>query len=194
MRDIELAIECLRRGEVIITPSESSYGLSCDAYNMPAVAKLNALKGRTNMPLTVLVADLAQIEDFGVLNPLAIHLSGFFHPGPLNLIIELKDPTMFSYLSPNGVAFRIPADHTLRSLIQEYNHPITTTSANTHGMPPLYKIDEVKEHFSRSVCTIISSGDLMEGTLPSTVFDTRDAHVVRQGPVTEEQINQVLNR
>lgn len=190
--DQNKAVQCLLKGEVIVTPSESCYGLSCDAYQIPAVAKLNALKGRANMPLTVLVADLKQIEEFGVLTPLAIRLSGVFHPGPLNLIIDLKDPEMFSYLSPNAIAFRIPAHHTLRSLIQTYNHPITTTSANIHGQPELYKIDAVRQQFGSSVCTILDCGDLPEHGLPSTVFDTRSGKVIRPGPITEEHIYQAL--
>jgi len=192
-QDVLSAVTCLQRGEVIVTPSESCYGLSCDATNKDAVAKLNALKGeREGMSLTILISSLSQVTQFALMNPHALHLSHAFHPGPLNLIVEQKNAPEYSYLSPNGIAFRIPKHPILLTLIERFGHPITTTSANLHGEPPLYAIESVKAVFGGKVCNILDDGDLSKANMPSTVYDTRSGQILREGPISYQQIEIAL--
>lgn len=190
-QQISTAIACLRSGEVIITPSESCYGFSCDALNESAVAKLNALKERTNMALTVLVADLDQMSQFSSLNETARTLSRHFHPAPLNLIVDFDDPAKYTYLSENGIAFRTPQHPILLELTRQCG-PITTTSANRHGEPALYRFSDVSQTFRDAVCSILNAGDLDASVLPSTVYDTRSHVIVRNGPISEAMIRSVL--
>ncbi len=189
---INKAVEGLRAGEVIITPSESCYGFSCDAFDLRAVAKINELKGRQNMSMTILIANLKQLEQFAHVDNELKALSLAFHPGPLNIIVDLIDPQKYSYLSTNGLAFRIPKNNLLLDLIHTFDAPITTTSTNKHGEPAIYDVDEVKKQFGELVYGIIDDGDLDDTVLPSTVFDARTNKILRQGPVTLEQIRAVL--
>lgn len=186
-------INVLSRGGVIITPSESCYGLSCDVFNQKAVARINQIKGdRAGMPLSVVVGDLEVIGQIGLLNNTAIKLSNAFHPGQLNLIVDFKEPQKYGYLSSNGIAFRIPANKILFDLVKEYGQPITSSSANLHGEKPLYKIAEVKSIFGNKVDYILDAGDLDPLISPSTVYDTRSNILIREGPINLDQIRSVL--
>lgn len=195
MKPIELsqAIQCLRSGEIIITPSESCYGFSCDAKNPQAVAKLNALKGRAGMALSVLVADIREIGEIGVVNDVANKLSRAFHPGQLNLIVDLRDPAKYAYLSQNGLAWRIPGHPVLLELTKAFG-PITTTSANRHGKAPIYQYNQAVAEFGTHACAILNVGDLDPSVAPSTVYDTRSDKIVRHGLVTAEMIRFALTK
>lgn len=183
----------MQKGEVIITPSESCYGFSCDALNPKAVAKINALKGRKNMPLTVLVSNLSMLDQIIRLDEVSTKLSQAFHPGPLNIIADFKTVDKYAYLSSNGLAFRIPKHQMLVDLINAFGSPMTTTSANRHDCPAIYKIDEIKAMFGDNVCAILDDGNLDESVLPSTVFDARNKKMVRNGPISLDEIKMALD-
>lgn len=188
------AIKALENGEVIITPSESCYGLSCDATNPEAVKKLHELKKEPlNKPLTLLVTSLDQIKKIAEINKTAETLSAYFHPGQLNIIVPLRDPDKYSFLSPNGtIAFRISALNHLHSLVTDYGKAITTTSANIHGEPPIYKEAEIRNHPIFGNVYSILMPDTNEQPLPSTIYSSIDNSIIRQGPVTLAHINHVL--
>lgn len=189
--DIKTALSCLRAGRAIICPSESSYSLSCDARSEMAVEEIRRVKKDQKFkPMTILVSDLKMVEEFGILSDKAREIVGRLMPGQLNLIIEKRDEKGFNWLSRQGegIAFRIPNNNIMLDLIKGLGWPITTTSANLHGKPSLYKIEEVKMLFSEDVCCIIDAGDLDESISVSTVYDTRTGRVLREGPIKEWEI------
>jgi tRNA threonylcarbamoyl adenosine modification protein (Sua5/YciO/YrdC/YwlC family) len=188
---IDRSLRELHNGGVVIIPSESCYGISCLASNLNAINKIHQIKKEPqNKPLTILVSNLSQLEQIGILNKTAIKLSQKFHPGSLSIIIELKNDK-YCYLSQNGIAFRIPGDEFTRSIIAQLGQPIVTTSANIHGDAPIYKQNEL-DAFKNIVDYIYKSGDLNSNILPSTIYDSRSNKILRQGPITHEQINKSL--
>jgi len=175
---IEKAISLLKQGKVVITPSESSYGFSCDASNKEAVSKIRKIKQEPEDKAHIIaVSSLQQIKPLGgILNKTAEKLSVL----PITLIIDKK---------PEGtIAFRIPKNKTLLEITKHI--PITTTSANIHGSPSIYKAEEVKAQFPN--IPIIDSGDLEENQA-STIFDTRNKEIIRLGSISKEEIQEVLN-
>ena len=133
------ALDFLKQGEIIITPSESSYGLTCDATNLDAIDKIHKIKREPfDKPLIIAISKLSQLKQLnGIISQETKALSDSFHPGQLNIIIPTTDN--------KTIAFRIPNNEILKQLSQELNKPITTTSANIHGQQPIYEIEEVRK-------------------------------------------------
>ncbi len=191
--DFEKALECLKDGGVIIYPSESCYSFGCDAKNEIAVKKIHEIKNESiNKPITLLVSDLKQIEEFGIINETAEKISEKLMPGKISLIIEKKDPEKYGYLSENGICFRIPDNKIAFDLCANFGGAITTTSVNIHKEPSMYKISEVIEKFGNKVSTIIETGDRDENIPVSTIYDTMENKIIRRGPVSEEIIMKIL--
>lgn len=184
-KDIDKAIELLEQGEIIIYPSESCYGIGCDARNEKAVIKLHKIKQEGLKPLSILISKIEQIKEFGILNETALKLIKLM-PCQLNLIIDKKDKEKFDFLSKDGISFRIPSSELLIQLCEKF--PITTTSANIHGNPSLYDIEEVKKQFSGKVSMILDAGNLNKDIQVSTIFDTRNNKIIRDGQVSKEEI------
>ena len=179
-------IQLLEQGQVIITPSESSYGLTCDATNQEAINKIHDIKQEPHdKPLIIAVSNLNQLKQLGaIINKTIIKLSKALHPGQLNLII----PTT----NNKTIAFRIPKNKILFEIAKQLNKPITTTSANIHTQHPMYNIQEVRQQFQDKVPLIIDTGNLDENTPASTIYDTINNKILRQGSITQEQIQQAL--
>lgn len=180
------AASCLKNGGVIICPSESCYSFSCDARCEEAVSRIHKIKGDAEFkPITIMVSDLGQVEEFGILNDKTKELAEKFMPGQINLIIDKKDPEKYNFLSraEDGIAFRIPNCEITLEIIRRFGSPITTTSVNLHGHPGIYKIAEARKLFQDKVCAIVNAGDLNEKIPVSTIYDTRTGKVIREGLV-----------
>jgi L-threonylcarbamoyladenylate synthase len=188
------AIQCLKKEGVIIYPSESCYSFGCDAKNKKAVEKIHELKKESkDKPITLNISSLRQIRKFGFLNNAALKLYKRFMPGHLNLIIKKRNNKKFLYLSKRGISFRISKNPTALELSKKFGSAITTTSVNMHNSPPLYKISEVKRYFHDKVDYIIDAGNLNSKIPPSTIYDTINKRIVRNGPVSESEIKKVLS-
>jgi len=179
-------IQLLEQGQVIITPSESSYSLTCDATNQQAINKIHDIKQEPHdKPLVVVVSNLDQLTHLNaIINKTTIKLSKALHPGQLNLIIPTTDN--------KTIAFRIPKNKILFEIAKQLNKPITTTSANIHTQPPIYNIEQLKQQFQDKVPLIINTGNLDQNTPASTIYDTINNKILRQGLITQEQIQQAL--
>ena len=194
-RAIEQAGKLIMSGEVIVYPTETSYGIGVDATNPAAVEKIFALKERPHgKAIPVIVSDINMCREHANVNAVAEELARAFMPGPLTLIVD-KKPSLPDSLSEHGVAFRIPSNHFARAIASESGRPITSTSANLTGKPPIYKESELLEAFNGKVSLILTSGDLME-TMPSTIIDTRcyPPKLLREGPVPLSEIMAVLEK
>jgi len=190
---INKAIEYLKKGGVIICPTESCYGFSCDARNKEAIKKIHYLKKEPqDKPLTIAVSDLKQIEEFGIVNERVEKIAKKLFPCQLNLIISEKIPNKYPFLSKKGISFRIPLHKTVFGLVKKLNTPVVTTSVNIHGQPSIYKISLAKETFKDKIDHIISGGNLNEKIPVSTIYDTRTNKIVREGPITKEEIEHAL--
>lgn len=190
MNLLKKIIAALKKGEVIIYPTESCYSLGCLAKDKAAVEKIHLIKNEEPKPLTVLVNDLAQLKGIIRLNKTAEILARKFMPGQINLIAEKINPDILPHLGYT-ICFRIPNNLIARELCKKAG-PITTTSANLHGMPSIYAIDEVIRTFSNKVRFIINAGDLNPKIAVSTIYDTITKKLVRTGPITLKQIEETL--
>lgn len=190
----ELADE-LRRGDLVVYPTETVYGIGANIYDEGAVKKVYLSKNRPfDMPLSVAVSDLAMMEEIAQLDDDAYRLAERFLPGPLTIIIKKRPdvPDIVTAMSQK-VGIRIP-DHPLAlRLIREFG-PIVATSANKHSRPDAVRLEEAMGDLGDMVSTYVDCGTCALGK-PSTIVWMMDGQIeiIRQGAISREEIEAVLN-
>ncbi|MFA4855750.1 MAG: L-threonylcarbamoyladenylate synthase [archaeon] len=188
---IEKAARIMKEGGVIIFPTESSYGIGTDALNETAIKKIAPIKGQSEEKnISIIVSDLEQAKRFGKIGLEAEKLVKKFMPGPLTLVVE-KQPNIPDSLAERTIAFRISGNRVAREICSALGNAITATSANMHGRPSTYSAREAIREFDSRVHMIIDAGELPHNA-PSTIYDVAQKKVLRNGPITEQQIKQAL--
>jgi L-threonylcarbamoyladenylate synthase len=188
---IEKAARIMKEGGVLIFPTESSYGIGVDALNEAAIKKIAPIKGQPEEKnISIIVSDLEQAKRFGKISPEAEKLVKKFMPGPLTLVVE-KQPGIPDALAERTIAFRISSNRIAREICAVLGNAVTATSANMHGRPSTYDAREVIREFNSRVHMIIDAGQLPHNP-PSTIYDVAQKRVLRNGPVSEQQIKAAL--
>ena len=195
-KSIEKTAETLRRGGIVIIPTDTVYGFSgivdlaepaASTAPFETDAKIRAIKGRAETkPLIQLIAkpeDLYLYTD-DVIPPELLAK----WPGALTIIVHIKENSPLAESSipeSRTVAFRCPGDEWLRKIIARCQAPVFSTSVNRSGQPVLDSINSIKEEFGREVELLIDDGD-KKGALPSTLvmLENSKVKVLRQGSVS----------
>ncbi len=172
----------LGEGAVLAIPTESSYGLAADPRSRGGVDRVLAIKGReANKPLLVVAADRGQLEGLGIEAPRRVldRLLSIW-PAPLTAVLPVRSPLPAS-CGGTTLAVRIPAEPRLRALL-EATGPLTATSANRAGEPPVADPDEAMRLFEGEVDLLIDGGKTPGGP-PSTLIDAtvEPPRVLREG-------------
>ena len=188
------AAEDIAAGNLIVYPTDTVYGIGADIYNEVAVKNLYLAKRRPfDMALSVAVADRKMMESVAILNETADKLIKAFLPGPLTIIIK-KNPEVPDIVTAGSqkVGIRIP-DHPIALEIARRSGPIVATSANIHFQPDAIDIGMATAALGNSVSTYIDAGHSPSGK-PSTIIWIKDKEyeIIRQGPITEDMIKEVL--
>ena len=191
-----LAAEDIMNGELVVYPTETVYGIAADIFNQKAVKNLYMVKNRPfDMPLSVAVSDKDMVETIALMTRPVEKLIDAFLPGPLTIITK-KDPNVPDIVTSMSqkVGIRIPDNKVAIDLINEFGGPIVATSANLHSHPDSINIDTAIEDFGDSVATYLDNGPCTLGK-PSTIVWIMDdkVEVIRQGEITQKQIEDVLN-
>ncbi|HBZ42645.1 MAG TPA: threonylcarbamoyl-AMP synthase [Maritimibacter sp.] len=134
---VEQAAALLRAGALVSFPTETVYGLGGDARNGRAVARIFEAKGRPHFnPLIAHVPTLDAVREIAVLDGAAADLAQAFWPGPLTLVLPIRDDAGLSDLVSAGlptVAVRVPAHPVAQALLTAADRPIVAPSANPSG-------------------------------------------------------------
>ena len=179
----------LRRGDgVLLVPTETVYGLVCDASHEAARAKIYEMKRRPSSKLlTLFFASREAAEaSFPDMPEPAKRFAAAFCPGPVTLIV------------PDGGAFtgfRIPDHPDLLRLLAAYGRPLASTSANLSGQPPAHTVDEALKSLAMPPDGILDGGAIPPDSAASTVVKIlRDGtwSILRPGPVSEEMLRSAL--
>jgi len=192
---VAAAAEAVRRGEVVVLPTDTVYGVGVDAFASDAVAAVLKAKGRgREMPLPVLVPNPETVDGLAANVPAyARDLIHAFWPGPLTLVLHSQSSLMWDLGEDNGtVALRMPQNDTALRLLAEVG-PMAVTSANLTGQPPARTVLEAATQLGSAVSVYLEAGP-SAGALASTILDcTREFPVIlRAGAVPAGQIQEVL--
>ncbi|QHQ33771.1 L-threonylcarbamoyladenylate synthase [Algicella marina] len=196
-RGIRAASSLLAQGGLVAFPTETVYGLGCDARNDRAVAGVYAAKGRPSFnPLIIHVPDTASAEAFADFTPRALDLAQAFWPGPLTLILPRKPESSISPLASGGlptVAIRIPAHPLARKLLAAFGGPVAAPSANPSGRISPSNADHVMEGLAGRIDAVLDGGPCAVG-LESTILDlTNETPILaRPGGIPVEALEKAL--
>jgi L-threonylcarbamoyladenylate synthase len=197
-KKIEAAADALRRGDVIVFPTETLYGLGADALNYQAVEKIFHLKDRdARNPIPVLVAGPEMLRNLvAEIPPLAQKLMDRFWPGPLTLVLPARQDLPKPLLNASGgIAVRISSQPIAMQLLKLLARPLTATSANPSGKEPARTFQEAKSYFSGKVKVFLDGGRLNSKS-GSTVVEIVGAaiKIIREGDIAAFELERVLGK
>lgn len=186
------------RGQVIVVPTDTVYGIAADAFNPDAVGRLLAVKGRDRtVPPPVLIGDRAPLDALAVEVPAAIRrLVDEFWPGGLTVILPAQPTLAWDLGETRGtVALRLPDHELLRELLRETG-PLAVSSANRHGDPAAVTAEDARAALGDDIAVYLAAG-ASSGTA-STIVDAtgmqrgEPARIVRAGAISRAAIAAVL--
>lgn len=175
-------------------PTESSYALGVNALEEAAIKKIFEAKGRPpGRSIPVIVPDLQMWKRYAYFNRSAEILVKKFMPGPLTLALRKKH-SIPDLLNPVAVAARIPGHPVALALVSAVEYPITSTSANISGAPPVYSPKRMPIPLRSAIDLILNTGTLKR-RMPSTIVDFTlgdEPIVTREGVIPASAIFEVL--
>ena len=189
------AVAALRRGELVVLPTDTVYGLAADAFSPPAVERLLAAKGRgRDMPVPVLVGAWRGLDGLAQhVTPEMRALVEAFWPGPLTLIVRAAPSLAWDLGETRGtVAVRMPL-HAVTLAVLAETGPLAVSSANRSGLPPAAEVEQAVQQLGSSVAVYLDAGSTGEAVASTIVDLTGDRPVVRRpGAVPTEDLRALL--
>lgn len=194
-RGIAAAVAAVRRGELVVLPTDTLYGLGCDAFKKHSVAALQRAKGRgRDMPPPVLVGSRKAMDGLVHRVPAAARaLAEAFWPGGLSLIVEHAKSLKWDLGDTDGaVALRMPLHPVALAVLAEIG-PMAVSSANKSGQPPAVTAPEAREQLGYSAKVYLDAGPC-PASVPSTIVDLTGEvpRVLRAGAISAERLRAVV--
>ena len=196
--DFEQAVQAINKGDLVAFATETVFGLGADASQDKAVARIYTVKGRPSFnPLIVHVGNVAHASRLALWNDRAAALASLFWPGPLTLVLPLKDKAKLSAIVTAGartVAVRCPADDQARDLAARIPMGIAAPSANKSGQLSPSREKHVRKSFVNFPEIGFLPGSIPVVGLESTVIDLSNpkAQILRHGGITQAQIERII--
>jgi len=189
---IREAARILSSGGLVISPTDSVYGLFCSALDENAVARVKEVKGRdAAKPLQVAVR-MEDAEKYGVITPEARKVIGRFWPGDVNIIVT-KKPGIPDSVSKDTVCLTCHANPAAGRLVELSGKPLVSTSANFSGDAPPKDSGEINPILVKMVDLVLEAGET-KNKKPNTIVDLtqKTARIVRDGPVSGKSILEII--
>ncbi|MCJ7605887.1 MAG: L-threonylcarbamoyladenylate synthase [Dehalococcoidales bacterium] len=194
------AVKLLKKGEVVVCPTDTGYAFAANALDVRAITRVFALKGRSfSNPIHIAVTSIGEAEKYAVVNEEARYLAEHYLPGGLTLVMTKKEtvPSML-VAGMDTIGVRIPDNKIILELVQQTGFPLTTTSANVSGKPGTYAVEEITEQLGDDIddVAMILDGGKIKTREVSTIVDVsvRPPQLIRQGLVSWLEIRDGLKR
>ena len=192
---LDAASQAVRRGRLVVLPTDTVYGVGEDAFDPDAVSRLLAAKGRgREMPPPVLVGTKGTLEALATKVPAYVApLVAEFWPGALTIVCHQQPSLQWDLGETRGtVAIRMP-DHDLARALLDRTGPLAVTSANITGQPAAQDADEAIEMLGAAVDVVVDGG-AAPGGVASTIIDATGERprLLRAGAIPVEDIDAVL--
>lgn len=192
---LQAAAAMVRAGQLVVMPTDTVYGIGCDAFSLGAVHSLLAAKGRgPDMPVGVLVGSWTTIDGLVLTVPYqARRLIEAFWPGDLSIVLRHAPSLSWDLGNTKGtVMVRMPLHPVAIELLKETG-PMAVSSANRSGLPPAATVDEARSQLGEAVPVYLDGGPSGD-PVPSTIVDlTGDEPIVlREGAVPIDSVREVL--
>lgn len=192
--ELEQLAELLKNDEVISVPTDTVYGVCARMNSEKAEQKLRDVKNRpATKAFPIMCKDEEQIKSIAYVSEKAEKIIRAFMPGPITIILKKKEEVP-NYVNSGmeTLAIRMATSNEIKKIIELVGSPLFMTSANQSGEKTCTTLDEIEV-----ACPLISGmliGDT-EFSRASTIVDItkNDAIILRDGPITLEEINKVLD-
>ena len=200
MRELDHAADILMSGGTVIFPTDTVLGLGAHALKKDAIEKIYEIKGRDrNKPINILISDIdKQASLVEPLNKIEEKLAETFWPGPLTLILKLKESNinLYNFTKSDGtIGIRIPKSEIAREIIRKSGGIVATTSVNLSGDEPAILVSEINPIIKEKVDYIINQNESSTRE-PSTVVKVEDEtiNILRQGALSMSDLESALKR
>ena len=185
MGNLEVLVDLLRDGKVILHPTDTIWGLACDAHNIKAVERLTSIKERLpGKSYIVLVNSYDMLQEYiTYIPPKARNLIDYFER-PITIIYQQPKNLVSNILADDGsIAIRVVKDEYCRLLIQKLGHPIVSSSANLSGHPFPVRYEDIDDALIQRVDGVSDVRIDFEGMNPSMivkVVDNQELEIIRK--------------
>lgn len=198
---VKKACQVLKKGGLVVVPSDTVYGLAADATNKKAVEKLINFKGRPpGKAISVFVRDLKQAEEIVFIKKKQRGILNNLLPGPFTIVLPAKGSLVKDLESEKGtLGIRLPKFDFINRLVDQFGKPITATSANLSGQSSHYSISSLLNGLTKKrkklLDLIIDFGKLPRNK-PSTVIDLSQdkLKILRTGDLNLKTTGQLISK
>jgi len=191
--DIQIASKAINDGAIVIFPTDTVYGLGCNPYNHDAVLSLYEIKKRKKTkPFPVIGYSKKELEKIAEFNDKAEKIAELFWPGPITLILKVKDENIRKSLGlGKKIAVRVPNNQCVLSLLKECKL-LVATSANISGTTSLTDPNDCKRDLHGY--DLLLDGGILSDDGESTIveIDRNKLRIVRSGSVSEEELKKLF--
>ncbi len=195
--NLDKAIESLLKGDVLVIPTETVYGLAVVYDNYEAYEKLNSIKRRTpDTPYTLMLSRKVDIYKYAEVGENAKQIIDTFLPGPLTIILKAKKglPSWVINSKDGSIGIRFPSRFYTQTIIDRVGKPLLVTSVNRHGQEPMNDLEAIKKEFGEEISYIIEAMEPPR-LIPSTIISAIDnVKLIRKGLISLEDIENVLKK
>ena len=189
MLTIDEARSALKKGKIIVYPTDTVWGMGCNPFDQESVNNLFNIKGKKENGVSILVNNVNLISEYCITNKTQKNIIEKLFPGPVTVILKSKVEFAKGVTRNGNIAIRIPKNNTSISLAKK--NPIITTSANIHGENIAKNLNEAKKIFGNSC--IYLDGEKPDG-VESTIIDlTKDTpKIVRIGALYGSTLENII--
>ena len=186
---IKKVVEIFKNGGVIVFPTDTVYGIGCDPYNENAIKKIYEIKSRDKIKsLPVLAYSIDIVKQIVMMDKLTEKIVEKYWPGPLTLILKLKDQKLKKSLNlEEKIAIRIPNSECTLKLLKECNL-LVGTSANVSGNSSFTDPQKCIENLKNYDAFVDGGTITSKGESTIIEIENEKIHVIREGALKKEDI------
>ena len=197
------AIAVLARGEIVVVPTDTVWGVAIDPWSGATPSVLANLKdrqgGERTKPIAWLVHDRGDLERYGIgVSPAIRRLADAFWPGPLTLIVRAGEAVPGAFQSEAGtIGLRWAPYRPTQILLEHLAHPLAVTSANIAGAPPPQRLEDIDATLVAHTAGILgppANAGFVASGVASTIIDCTTAlpRLLRAGEVSWSAIEETI--
>lgn len=187
-KDLEEIIKIFENDGVIIFPTETVYGMGCNALSIKATKKIYEVKNRpTNKNVNIMVSSINKINEYAYVNELEEKLIHKYMPGAFTIILHKKDNLNNPAFANDTIGIRIPNHKIMLEILNRLSFPIVATSANISGDSSVYSFEDIKRIFDGKVDAIIDGGLCTNVASTIVKVENNEINILRQGTLKIER-------
>ena len=174
-KNIKEIITALKNGAVLVLPTDTVYGLVCDATNKKAVSKIYKIKKRDKAkPLGIFVKSIKYVKKFSFINK---DQEKILEDNKITVILKSKGRVFSNLVYKNKtIGIRVPKYKLLNCILDKFKNPIAQTSANISGKSATIKIKDILKDFKNEDVLVVDTGNLPKAK-PSTIIDLSNNNI-----------------